>query len=451
MRQIILTYTNGLKNSDSKIYIFQLNLRRSFFWFLDQLKGSPIKKAYHYTHKILETEDHKWSKIENANQLNKLMVHAQQTTSFYKKTNYKVLQDFPVVDKNIIRNDFDSFFSSKFKKSECKIVTTSGSTGTPFSVYQNSEKVNKVHADNIYFSSKSGYQVGDFLTFIRIWPKRINFKLRLSFFLKNFMPWSILNHTEKDINKFILKLNKRKGQVCFLTYPAALEKTCKYIDGLDENPIKFKTKSIITVSESLSTYARGNTKKYFGITPLSRYSNSETGIIAQQMNSNDQRFRVNESSYVIEVLTLDSDRPVPNGQPGRIVLTDLFNFATPLIRYDTGDIGVMQEGKDGMLYFTEISGRKVDQLYNTKGDLIPSHLSVGLLNYGDFKQFQLIQKSKTEYHINFNTDKKVNEAKIIKDYKVHFGQNAIIKIHYVNEIPLLSSGKRREVVNEYYK
>ena len=74
-----------------------------------------------------------------------------------------------------------------------------------------------------------------------------------------------------------------------------------------------------------------------------------------------------------------------------------------------------------------------------------------LMDYGKFRQFQLVQKSKTEYHINLNTDTKVDEAKIITDYKAHFGNDAVITINYVNEIPLLSSGKRREVVNEYYK
>lgn len=427
-----------------------MNLRQHIFWFLDKIKGLPLKQLCKQTHAILEAENREWTKDENAKQLNRLIAHTKQTTSFYKNTELKTLQDFPVINKNIIREDFDAFFSSKFEKKKCKIASTSGSTGSPFSLYQNPEKVYKVQADNIYFSQKSGYEVGDFLAFIRIWPKRIDSKLRFNFLLKNFMPWNILNLSDNGIEQLISKLNKRNEAISFLTYPTALEKICKYIDRLGYNPIQFKTKSIITMSEALNDYTRNQTKHYFGVTPLSRYSNNETGIMAQQVSPNDQRFRINDSSYVMEILELDSDFPVPYGQPGRIVLTDLYNFATPLLRYDTGDIGIMEE-ENGIKYFTNISGRKVDQLYDTKGNLIPSHLSLRLMDYGKFRQFQLVQKTKTEYHINLNTDTKVNEAKIITDYKAHFGDDAVIMINYVSEIPLLSSGKRREVVNEYYK
>ena len=427
-----------------------MNLRKQIFWTLDVLKGSPLKNTLQYTKAILEAKDKAWADTQNKKQLEKLLKHAQRTTLFYRDKNFKMLQDFPVIDKNIIREDFDAFFSSKFKKSECKVASTSGSTGSPFSLYQNPEKVRKIQADNIYFSGKSNYQVGDFLVFLRIWPKFINSKMKREFFMKNFMTWNILNMSEQGIAQLMAKLNKRKGRVSFLTYPTALEKICQYIDELDDNPIAFNTKSIITISEYQNQYTRQNTLKYFGVTPLSRYSNNETGIMAQQICAVDERFRINDSSYVMEILELKSDHRVPNGQLGRIVLTDLFNFATPLIRYDTGDIGKMEIDADGIPYFTHISGRKVDQLYDTKGNLISSHLSLRLMDYGKFKQYQLVQKSKTEYHINLNTDKPVDEARMISDYKEHFGEDAVIKVNYVDEIPLLSSGKRREVVNEYY-
>jgi phenylacetate-CoA ligase len=184
--------------------------------------------------------------------------------------------------------------------------------------------------------------------------------------------------------------------------------------------------------------------------PLSRYSNNESGIMAQQITEGDLRFRINDSSYLFEILDLEKDEPVVNGQPGRIILTDLYNFAMPLIRYDTGDIGILEKDELGTPYFTEIRGRRVDQLYDTRGNLMSSHLSLRLMDYGHFKQYQLVQKSRTEYHINLNTNFKVDEDRIVSDYKVYFGEDADIKINYVNEIPTLSSGKRREVVNEFY-
>jgi phenylacetate-CoA ligase len=427
-----------------------LNLRTTIIWTLDKLKGSSIQQALQYTKSILEARDRAWVEDENNKNLSKLLNHTVDTTSFYRGKIFNSLDDFPVVNKNLIRDDFEAFFSEKFNKSDCKIVSTSGSTGSPFSVYQNKTKVNKIKADNLYFSSIANYDIGRRLVFIRIWPQVFGLASKTNFVLKNIMPWNILNLSNKAIAELINKLNKQKESLSFLGYPSAFEKICKYVDTLDENPIQFKSKSIITISETLNPYTKLATKKYFGITPLSRYSNNESGIMAQQMNSEDVKFRINESSYVIEILDLNKDEKLPYGESGRIVITDLYNFAIPLIRYDTGDIGILELDIDGRPFLTEILGRRVDQLYDTKGNIISSHLSLRLMDYGEFKQFQLVQKSKKEYHINLNTDQKVNEDKLISDYIEHFGKDAIIKINYVNEIPLLASGKRREVVNEYY-
>ena len=180
-----------------------MNLRQNIFWLIDKLKGHPLKKVHNYTLKILETEDRDQVNAENALQLGKLLNHASKTTQFYKNIQTDSLQNYPVVNKNIIRQDFDAFFSSDFQKSNCKKVTTSGSTGSPFSLYQNSEKVRKIQSDNIYFSSKSKFEIGNFLAFVRIWPKRIGLQLKVNFLIKNFMPWNILEFSDEDISKFI--------------------------------------------------------------------------------------------------------------------------------------------------------------------------------------------------------------------------------------------------------
>ena len=110
----------------------------------------------------------------------------------------------------------------------------------------------------------------------------------------------------------------------------------------------------------------------------------------------------------------------------------------------------MQLDENNRPYFTEISGRVLDLLYDTKGNLVPSHLSAKLCKYGQYKQFQLVQKDKKAYEGNLNIDKKIDEKQLVEEYKSYFGEDAEITINYVDDIPLLNSGKRREVVNEYY-
>ena len=423
-------------------------IREYIFWILDRINGSPIKKAFRKTISLMNSSDI----INNQDEsLKKLLNHAVLNTEYYKELgNGATIEDFPLINKNIIRDNLSQFTSSKFNIDRCKEVSTSGSTGTPFSVCQNKGKVHKNIADNIFFSSKSNYRVGDHLVYIKIWPDKFCNKELLNFKIRNIQPHSVYNLSNEDIDALINKLNTSKKRISFIGYASAFEKICWYLDRKKNNPIKFKTSSIITISESLNTYTRSAIKHHFGITPLSRYSNSENGIIAQQMSPNDLKFRINDSSYKVEIFDLHEDRKIGYKKRGRIVITDLYNYATPLIRYDTGDVGIMNLDAQNKPYFTEILGRKLDLLYDTEGNLVPEHISARLCNYGYFKQFQLIQKHRKEYLINLNTEKKVDEEKMISEYKGYFGADASININYVDEIPLLQSGKRQEVVNEYY-
>ena len=47
------------------------------------------------------------------------------------------------------------------------------------------------------------------------------------------------------------------------------------------------------------------------------------------------RYTVDLYNFYIEMLSLDSDEPVKPGELGRIVVTDFYNKAFPMIRYDT--------------------------------------------------------------------------------------------------------------------
>lgn len=426
-----------------------VKLRQKIFWLSDSVKGNPVKTELNNTQRLLDNSIPDSNSAKSS--LDYLLQHATTSTHFYRGFNpSKGLDSFPVINKNIIRDHFDEFKSSKYDVSKCRKVSTSGSTGSPFSVYHNKEKIQKNIVDNIYFSDKSNYQLGDFLVYVKIWSDTFSLKKKLDFQLKNMHPLSVFNLSDDEIKTVIEKLNKQSSEVCFIGYASCFEKICKYLDKLENNPITFKTKSIITISEALNEYTRNSVKQYFGIQPLSRYSNNENGIIAQQIQQDDLRFKINDSSYVVEIFDLNSDKKLDYGQRGRIVITDLYNWATPLIRYDTGDVGVMESDENNRPYFTEISGRVLDLLYDTKGNLVPSHLSAKLCKYGQYKQFQLVQKDKKAYEVNLNTDKKVDEKQLVEEYKSYFGADAEITINYVDDIPLLNSGKRREVVNEYY-
>lgn len=92
---------------------------------------------------------------------------------------------------------------------------------------------------------------------------------------------------------------------------------------------------IRSISETLSPRLRQAAEKQFSAKIVDNYSSQEVGVIAVQCADSDLLHIMSES-VIVEVLD-EAGRPCREGEFGRVVVTDLHNYATPLIRYDIGD------------------------------------------------------------------------------------------------------------------
>ena len=94
-----------------------------------------------------------------------------------------------------------------------------------------------------------------------------------------------------------------------------------------------RLKSIRTLSETVHPELREATSRVLGVPIHDSYTSQEAGIMATQCAEGS--YHVSET-ILLEVLDA-AGQPCGVGQTGRIVVTDLVNFATPLIRYEIGD------------------------------------------------------------------------------------------------------------------
>ncbi len=424
-------------------------LRAVIFWSIDYIKGG-IKKKYAKEIQFVNENPKLKKAIEIKDEaLENILDHVVNTTKYYKKfKSYNSINDFPIVDKNSIIENRKDFFSNQYPLLEKFKVSTSGSTGTPFEVYHNKTKKLRNIADNLYFSKKAGFKLGFRLTYFRMW-KAFEQKSKWKKIIQNIVPVDVFElQNDQYKSRIISDLSKSKVSNSWLGYASAFELICKFLDKkkVAINPIN-KLKSAIAISESLNEYTKQRMKTYFNVAVVSRYSNVENGIIAQQP-LNEDYFLINEASYLIEILDLESNELVNKGELGRIVVTDLYNYAMPMIRYDTGDLGI-KDIVDGISVLKKVYGRKIDAIYNTKGEVINVNLMLLVNKYPELKQCQLIQKSAGVYHLKLNTSKEfLRLEEFINKLKYYLGSQAIITFEYVNEIPLLASGKRRVIVNE---
>lgn len=430
-------------------------IRRQIFWLTDYFKGKPVRKHLVEIQDILENSSLEKSKQRIDQLLSRLLDHAVNQVEYYKSLNgLKDFSEFPVVNKQIIKSQREKFMASEIADMEIATVTTSGSTGTPFEIFQDKNKKIRNTADTIFFAKRGGYKIGQRLIYLKIWVEQkmsSNWKYRL----QNLVPVDVVRLNDKQIDRLLHKLKKDSSTIGILGYASALELICQYLDRHSEFKVRKNVRSIISMSETLNEYTKDTMKKHFGVPVVSRYSNLENGILAQQEKDGSGRYLVNTASYIIEILKMDHEEPVQGGAPGRIVVTDLFNYAMPMIRYDTGDVGVMMPPGPGdqNQYLSVVEGRKLDLLYDTKGELVSSYIVYkNMWQYTEINQYQLIQEGAREYTFKINAEKGFNrEEQLISEFKVYLGDDALFAIEYVSEIPLLASGKRKKIINNYIK
>ncbi len=69
--------------------------------------------------------------------------------------------------------------------------------------------------------------------------------------------------------------------------------------------------------------------------------------------------------------------------------------------------------------------------------------------YAELKQYQFVQKGSKDYVFRLNPWTEFSrEQELINEFRGYLGNDANITIKNIDETPLLSSGKRRLVINE---
>lgn len=428
-------------------------LRNAAFWYLDSVRGRPIGEAYQELQE-LDRMDSRSTEMLNHQQLalDNLLQHAISTTKFYEDIKASSLADFPVVNKNIIRDKQDDFISKKYNKSRLITMTTSGSTGTPFICYQNLAKKQRVNAEVIYYSRKAGYSVGSNLIFLRAITEESH-KSRLHQWIQNETLLDISNLDDEHIEKLLNSIEKasREGSM-ILAYASTYDALRDYFRRKGFSAVgNSRIHGVVSSSEMLFDDTREAMTEAFRCPCLSRYSNQENGIIGQDDIENNI-FILNEAHYIVETLMMDADGPTREGEVGRIVITDLYNYAMPMIRYDTGDIGsISYVERNGIQKkaITNFGGRKVDVVFDCHGKrLSPHSITNRFWSFPEIRQFQFIQESKTQYTVKISVRDEFRQQTEMREMLLQLlGDEADIKIEVDDEIPVLSSGKRKYIVS----
>src|SRR5699024_10921938 len=286
--------------------------------------------------------------------------------------------------------------------------------------YQNIEKKRRVNAETIFFNGKAGYSVGNQFIYLR----SINIKSKkskLQQWIQNQRLIDIDHLSDDDIKILLEQIESftSKDSATLLSYASTYDALRDYFIKKGKSSVKkSRLNGIISTSEILFDETRDSMMKAFGCNVYSRYANMENGILGQDEPSHPNTFILNEANYYYEILDQQTDEPVKEGEIGRIVITDLYNYAMPMIRYDTGDVGTftyIEVNGVQKKAITNFGGRMIDMIYDCYQNYVSPHkISVTFWNFPELNQFQFIQESEQKYRVLLNTDRRFEREEEIR-------------------------------------
>lgn len=379
------------------------------------------------------------------------------------------LQKLPVLTKQMVREHYDELVADNISQLKAQNGSTGGSTGTPLKFKKDVQTWNMAWASSFRAWEWYDYHLGEKL-----------FTLGGNSLVKK-TKW----FTSKDLfDKVIMRnLKRSSGEVddaamqehyeAFMRYKpiamrgyaSSLVIFARYIEKnkLPLHPLKL----VLTTGEMLMPDYRDTIERVFNCKVYDAYGAGDGGIAAHECLLK-QGMHLSEERCVVEITDREGN-VLPDGQTGYVCATDLGNYAFPFLRYHVGDMAYIKPGKCSCgrvsRVLGQVMGRAGKLLYNKQGvPLSPTMLPIMLYRDNDYHnadnveiynkidRFQIRQDKDGDIRVllklkNPDEDKSQFDY-IITNYRNHFIGSEVC-LEFVDEIPLLPSGKEDYCVSEY--
>lgn len=429
------------------------NLKNSIFYLLGKIY--LVKKSEYLSESDLEhLQRHRFeSLVEYA------MKHSKFYYEFYHDHNIneenfvnKSLSEFPKINKSILMENFDSFLTQKdvsFREAEVFI----SKENTLGKLYKNKYQI--IHTSGssgkigIFIYDEDAWQTLKALAVTRV--NKLSFsglrKQNLVFIgatsghyagisLANSAPPELFKFTPVNINSPITDIIKNINKSNLDVLSGYSSGVCLLTQLQKDGKINISPTKIICSADPMTEAMKAEIYSIFEVNPINFYASSESICLGSQ-NSEDNRMYLFNDFHIFELLDSEGKYTKESGA-GKLILTNLYNYIQPLIRYEMNDEliirknDIVSENNKKQWNFPileEISGRSEEILRFKKDDNHWDYLHP--LVFVEFyvpglERFQIIQRSEN----SFEMLAKINEINYAKGsilLAIHKKMNSILE------------------------
>lgn len=394
-----------------------------------------------------------WTKEDIKNwqikKLRNLINHAYLNTEYYRNLfkeleltpadicNIDDLSKLPSLSKETIKDNFEKLIPKNIRKINYKLTSTGGSTGTPLQYYIDNNSWSFSNANQIYNWEKVGYKYGNKYIALGSTSLTINEKVSLKhkiyYKLKNKIGLNGINMSNEICQDYIERI--KKGNIRFIYgYASSIYLLAKYVISSNS---KLEIDACFPTSEILTTKYKETIREAFNCKILNGYGANDGGISAFEHNIS--HFEVGYNSIV----RFQNDNQF---KISPALLTDLLNYAMPLINYNVGDELLMKKNTNNYngQVIENVMGRTSDHIKFENGRIITGPGFTVLFGKLPVEYYYIKKNGYNSLICQIKTNKdflKEHENIIYSSLRNQCGSDIQIKITYSDEIHYTKNGK----------
>jgi len=359
-------------------------------------------------------------------------------------------EELPIVEKYHFQADLDDLISRPYMLSNLYVNKTSGSSGTPFVFTKDYYTQARVWAARKLFWQEHG------LTFssnqAMFYRKATGTKKRVVEKIKDIIlnryRFSATEVSQKDHEKWVQIFREKKFDYMY-GYTSAIVLFCRYLidNHITLNKICPTLKIVIVTAETCTKEDRAIIEKATGLEVRNEYGSADLGIIAYECD--EGHLHLIEENLFVE--TNENDE---------LIITDLFNFSFPLVRYKLGDKAKISSETcpcgNRNRFISNFLGRSNDVVKLKDGREIPGYALYQMVRpvlekTNLLKEFIIRQTAYDTFVIEMKTTGEIDEQtrlKIEDSVNKFLGTVVNTSLCYNSEIKRPATGKLKHFYSE---
>jgi phenylacetate-CoA ligase len=393
--------------------------------------------------------------------LSALLAHAEQRVPYYRELfrslgatsgDIRTLDDFarlPILTKDILRERWRDLIRDDVPLERLHRHYSGGSTGVPLTFYRERAYMDASDAGTYRNFLQCGWRLGEMVAFFWGSNERLQRMSRPEFELRQrarrmyqFDPF----HSGPEEMETWLRRWPQLGPAIAFGYASTLARFAEFIESTGRRVAPLR--GVFTTAEKLYPQQRTVIRRVFGCRVYDLYGSSEVQNIAAECPHG--RLHVNADFVVVEV-----DRPSTPGVAPPLILTSLWNYAMPFIRYRNEDCANLVDERCGcgnnFPLMTLDVARVSDNFVLPDGRVVHGEFFTHLM-YGSegIRTFQFHQTAPDRITLWVVPDVRAAASararvlgEAVRQIEALSTAPVVVEVHEIDAIPLSQAGKHR--------